>query len=67
MSLCRDRTWEQSDMDLAMFSFRDWDWRNYPGFFPKASSTQCYYKAFYPRRISMFFAQQVADKRHGYA
>ena len=25
------RTWEQSDMDLAMATFRDWDWRNYPG------------------------------------
>ncbi len=24
------RTWEQSDMDLAMYTFRDWDWRNYP-------------------------------------
>jgi hypothetical protein len=24
------RTWEQSDMDIALYTFRDWDWRNYP-------------------------------------
>jgi hypothetical protein len=29
------RTWELSDMDIAMYTFRNWDWRTYPGLFPK--------------------------------
>jgi len=28
-------TWELSDMDIAMATFRDWDWRTYPGYFPR--------------------------------
>jgi hypothetical protein len=34
------RMWALSDMDIAMYTFRDWDWRVSPGYFPKVRGSE---------------------------